>query len=454
MLVLISSHIITCSVLSTSRPVFLAHFGDVAIRATSHELNGETWSFGRARSSSQMREGGEGAERELFDGVKGGIRFFASSAAGGKAQVLQNEVPDEIAAFTNALLLTRFEELGLAHDLDDDEHLLLPPAPAPDEEVVAACDAETGRDLLALPRSYALGRRILMRGVGILVRNLKGEIYVHRRAANKKHFPSMLDMWVGGMASFGEPAETTARRELREELGVGGGGLLWNLSTVVRTDLNQVFVDCFEYTLAESEEIRHVDGEVAWGTFTDAAALAEMMAAEPFVPDGLQCWRAYQERLHAGGGNAERSRSPPRAGVACMRLGSTAVERRGFIGQVTAVLSAAIGPWRPHAASAVLEGLVPDSSRTKSYSGVQNAWDKAGQMTQKEIFMAARGAGNVKEKLKNGGVESLKSQKRRAMAGCKEDTFRDAAGGGTEAECNGRVLGGETAFMLKVLDEE
>ena len=137
-----------------------------------------------------------------------------------------------------------------------------------------------------------------------------------------------------------------------------------------------------------------------------------------------------------------------------MRLGSTAVERRGFIGQVTAVLSAAIGPWRPHAASAMLEGLVPDSSRTKSYSGVQNAWDKAGQMTQKEIFMAARGAGNVKEKLKNGGVESLKSQKRRAMAGCKEDTFRDAAGGGTEAECNGRVLGGETAFMLKVLDEE
>lgn len=432
MLVLIASHIITCYVLSTSRPLFLAHFGDVAIRATSHESNGETWSF---------------------DGVKGGIRFFAS---GGKAQVLQNEVPDEIAAFTNALLLTRFDELGLAHNLDD-EHLPLPlpPAPALDEEVVAACDAETGRDLLALPRSYALGRRILIRGVGILVRNLKGEIYVHRRAANKKHFPSMLDMWVGGMASFGESAETTALRELGEELGVGGGGLLsWNLSTVVSTDLNRVFVDCFEYTLAESEEVRHVDGEVAWGTYTDAAALAEMMAAEPFVPDGLQCWQAYQERLQAGGGNADRSRSPPRAGVAFMRLDSTAVERRGFIGQVTAVLSAAIGPWRPRAASAVLEGLVPDSSRTKSYSGVQNAWDKAGQMTQKEILMAARGAGNVKEKLKNGGVESLKSQKRRAMAGCKEPTFRDAAGGGTEAECNGRVLGGETAFMLKVLDEE
>lgn len=429
MLVLISSHIITCY-LSTSRPLFLAHFGDVAIRATSHELNGETWSF---------------------DGVKGGIRFFAS---GGKAQVLQNEVPDEIAAFTNALLLTRFGELGLAHYLDN-EHLPLPPAPAPDEEVVAACDAETGRDLLALPRSYALGRRILIRGVGILVRNLKGEIYVHRRAASKKHFPSMLDMWVGGMTSFGESAETTALRELGEELGVGGGGLLsWNLSTVVRTDLNHVFVDCFEYTLAESEEVRHVDGEVAWGTFTDATALAEMMAAEPFVPDGLQCWQAYQERLHAGGGNADRSRSPQRVGVTFMRLDSTALERRGVIGQVTAVLSAAIGPWRPRAASAVLEGLVPESSRTKSYSSVQNAWDKAGQMSQKEILMAARGAGNVKEKLKNGGVESLKSQKRRAMAGCKEPTFRDAAGGGTEAECNGRVLGGETAFMLKVLDEE
>eukprot|EP00965_Chrysotila_dentata_P082337 2717837-Pleurochrysis_carterae.AAC.2 len=64
--------------------------------------------------------------------------------------------------------------------------------------------------------------------------------------------------------------------------------------------------------------------------------------------------------------------------------------------------------------------------------------------------MSARGAGKVKDR----SAESERSRKRRAMAGCKDDEFRKRAGYDSEAACNGRVLSGETEFMLDIIDAE
>ena len=50
--------------------------------------------------------------------------------------------------------------------------------------------------------------------------------------------------------------------------------------------------------------------------------------------------------------------------------------------------------------------------------------------------------------------ESPKSKKRRAMAGCKDDIFRASSGYKDEASCNARVLGGDVAFMLDIMDAE
>lgn len=87
-------------------------------------------------------------------------------------------------------------------------------------------------------------------------------------------------------------------------------------------------------------------------------------------------------------------------------------------------------------------------SAVKSYSQVQRAWEKSAGMSQREILMVARGAGRVEDSSK----ESDKSRKRRAMAGCKDDIFRSAAGYKDEASCNRRVLDGDLQFILDVMN--
>jgi isopentenyl-diphosphate delta-isomerase len=50
--------------------------------------------------------------------------------------------------------------------------------------------------------------------------NSKGEIWIPRRAANKRIFPLCLDMSVGGHVESGETYEETFRRETLEELNI------------------------------------------------------------------------------------------------------------------------------------------------------------------------------------------------------------------------------------------
>lgn len=58
--------------------------------------------------------------------------------------------------------------------------------------------------------------------IPFLVRTiLQGQVYCHRRTKTKRVFPSMYDMFIGGVSGSMEPALDTALRELGEELGLG-----------------------------------------------------------------------------------------------------------------------------------------------------------------------------------------------------------------------------------------
>jgi hypothetical protein len=91
-----------------------------------------------------------------------------------------------------------------------------------------------------------------------------------------------------------------------------------------------------------------------------------------------------------------------------------------------------------------------DNAGRKSYSQVQRAWEQSSDMTQRERVLALRGAG--KPDLANGDVESPKKQKRRAMAGCHDEVFREQAGYKVESDCNARVMSGDVQFILSVMD--
>jgi isopentenyl-diphosphate delta-isomerase len=58
------------------------------------------------------------------------------------------------------------------------------------------------------------------RVVNAFIVNSKGEIWIPRRAANKRIFPLCLDMSMGGHVESGENYEDTLQRETEEELNI------------------------------------------------------------------------------------------------------------------------------------------------------------------------------------------------------------------------------------------
>ncbi|MGK3758105.1 MAG: hypothetical protein ACI8RD_010419, partial [Bacillariaceae sp.] len=105
------------------------------------------------------------------------------------------------------------------------------------------------------------------------------DIYVHRRTESKKIFPSLYDMFVGGVSLAGESSELTAQREIAEELGLSKA-LSTSLSSwsngqpfftcLVCTGYNRCLVDLFQYVMDTSNEhIVWQDEEVAWGDFVN-----------------------------------------------------------------------------------------------------------------------------------------------------------------------------------------
>jgi len=143
------------------------------------------------------------------------------------------------------------------------------------------------------PRGEAYARRLRHRCVFVQARDAHGRIFVHRRTPTKLVFPSMYDMFVGGVVGAGESYDAAALREAEEELGVsglphpvplfkflydGGDGQTW---------WSSVYEVRCEVPVSPQVE------EVAWHGFLSDAELERRLTEWPWVPDGL----AAYERL-------------------------------------------------------------------------------------------------------------------------------------------------------------
>eukprot|EP00960_Hanusia_phi_P024442 719722-Hanusia_phi.AAC.1 len=155
-----------------------------------------------------------------------------------------------------------------------------------------------GSKICTMQRRFVEQYNLLHSAVGILVHNKNGQIYVHRRSAQKSMHALHYDMFVGGLLLSGEapiegarshslffPSSLTSgcRNEVREELGIG------------RQDLEEESSDAFGLQEGE-DEIKFNDGEVIWGKFMSLVELEEMIQKENFVPGGLKAWQETVER--------------------------------------------------------------------------------------------------------------------------------------------------------------
>ncbi|MEV8596656.1 NUDIX domain-containing protein [Streptomyces sp. NPDC052012] len=158
-------------------------------------------------------------------------------------------------------------------------------------DIVDENDRVTGQ----APRGEAYARGLRHRCVFVWVRDAAGRVFVHRRTPGKLVFPSLYDMFVGGVVGAGESYDEAALREAEEELGVSGlpaprylfkflyddgaGRTWWSAVYEVRCDL----------------PVRPQAEEVAWHDFLAEAELRRRLAEWEWVPDGL----AAYERLLA-----------------------------------------------------------------------------------------------------------------------------------------------------------
>ena len=148
-----------------------------------------------------------------------------------------------------------------------------------------------GISLGALPRPLVHKYNILHRGIGIVVcdkehlhrKNKEGNsmIYCHRRASTKRIFPSLYDMFVGGISTAGEDSQLTAQREVGEELGLTRSSLSEELfKCLICTAYNRCVVSMFTYRYDDKlgDTIKWQEEEVDWGDFVSYSLIKRVAA--------------------------------------------------------------------------------------------------------------------------------------------------------------------------------
>jgi 8-oxo-dGTP pyrophosphatase MutT (NUDIX family) len=201
------------------------------------------------------------------------------------------------------------------------------------EEEVDWITSDGLSSIMPVKRTSMHKYNLFHRGIGLIVMNSKGEVFVHRRSSSKRLFPSMLDMFIGGVCSSNEIPYTTLCREAEEELGLSLYGLtlakvfhrttplsmahasrlrwfqersqskgtheseVYEIgSTVIKTNYNHCLVHCYACLCSDelAKAICFNDGEIASGHWTNADELEKISTSkskrEEYVPDGLQVW--------------------------------------------------------------------------------------------------------------------------------------------------------------------
>ncbi len=169
-------------------------------------------------------------------------------------------------------------------------------------------------------------RNLLRRGAAAIVRNSRGDIYIHRRADTKAAFPGWYDTVVAGSVMSGESYEQAIRRELAEEIGIDGVQPTFLFKSRYRaTDVN--WWTCV-FEVVWNQPIQHHGEEVAWGGFMPEPDLVAKLAEWPFVPGGVQAFQRYLDQRGLIAVRADARLSGPRAPTPEAGLGSEPVERR------------------------------------------------------------------------------------------------------------------------------
>ncbi|MFJ5548927.1 NUDIX domain-containing protein [Streptomyces sp. NPDC093225] len=165
------------------------------------------------------------------------------------------------------------------------------------EEILDVVDTED-RVVGQAPRGEVYARGLRHRCVFVQVRDGAGRIFVHRRTSGKLVFPSLYDMFVGGVVGAGEEYAAAALREAEEELGVAGLAQPVPLFKFLYEDAGDGSGAgsagswwSYVYEARWDGPVEPQASEVAWHAFLDGAEVAARLGTWEWVPDGLEAYR-------------------------------------------------------------------------------------------------------------------------------------------------------------------
>jgi 16S rRNA (adenine1518-N6/adenine1519-N6)-dimethyltransferase len=147
-------------------------------------------------------------------------------------------------------------------------------------------------------RAEVHANNLCHRAVHILIFNRAGEVYLQQRSRWKDRHPFKWDSSAAGHVTAGENYDETARRELKEELGVDVPlERVFRLTASSRTD--HEFIS--GYCGVVSEDVVPNKCEIERGVFFPPAVIDGWTSARPddFAPGFLECWKTYRQKMRS-----------------------------------------------------------------------------------------------------------------------------------------------------------
>jgi 16S rRNA (adenine1518-N6/adenine1519-N6)-dimethyltransferase len=214
-------------------------------------------------------------------------------------KLLQTHVPDWDTAVShfNINPKARAEELPLLQWIDLANFIA--PVPRPDPRLTTSetfpIVDKNDRILGYASRSEVHGNNLLHRAVHILIFNEAGDVYLQQRSRWKDRHPLKWDSSAAGHVAARESYDETARRELKEELGVSVP--LQKISKLPAAPcIDHEFI--WLYRGVVSGDLVPNKCEIERAAFFPLAVVDGWTSARPedFARGFLECWKAYRRK--------------------------------------------------------------------------------------------------------------------------------------------------------------
>jgi 16S rRNA (adenine1518-N6/adenine1519-N6)-dimethyltransferase len=208
---------------------------------------------------------------------------------------------DILARHVNVDPKARAEELSLLEWIGLVNFVAPPPSPdmyLTNNERFPVVD-KNDRILRDASRSEVHANNLRHRAVHILIFNAAGEVYLQQRSRWKDRHPLKWDSSAAGHVGAPESYDETARRELKEELGITAPlKKISKLPASERTD--QEFIWLYRGEVAGNLSPNRT--EIETGAFFSETVIDGWVAARPedFAPGFIECWKVYRQK---NGGN-------------------------------------------------------------------------------------------------------------------------------------------------------